>query len=57
MKLNPHKVTLFLFSIIICACIVNSTVLRAPGAANASPCEKSCDSNLNNSFFYISKLK
>jgi len=43
MKLNPTKVTLFLFGIIISACIVNSTVLRAPGAANASPCEKSCE--------------
>ena len=50
MKLNLFRVTLFIFSTIVCACIVNSTVLKAPGAANASPCEKSCDSNL---FFVI----
>ena len=44
MKLNPMKVTLFILATVFSACIVNSTVLRAPGAANASPCEKSCES-------------
>lgn len=43
MKLNPSKITLFVFGTIIFASIINSTVLRNPGAANASPCERSCD--------------
>lgn len=45
MKLNPTKVIIFIFGTIFLACYVNSTVLRAPGAPNASPCEKSCEGN------------
>jgi hypothetical protein len=45
MKLNQTKVIIFIIATIFLACSVNSTVLRAPGAANASPCEKSCESN------------
>jgi hypothetical protein len=42
MKLNPFKITLFVFGTIIFASIVNSTVLRNPGASNATSCENSC---------------
>jgi hypothetical protein len=43
MKLNPFKITLFVFGTIIFASLINSTVLRAPGAPNATSCERSCD--------------
>lgn len=56
MKLNPFKVTLFILGTLFCACIVNSTVLRAPGAANASPCERSCESKLISLFNFKNKI-